>query len=431
MRKRRTIERATVALLVDDLRVGGAQRQLVELAKGLDKSRFRALVVTLHAGGPLERELIHQEGVELVCLHRGGKYDFAVMLPLAQLLRRRRVQVVMPFLTPATFFALAAAALARTPVRIATERSGIEKLKRLGEKLYRAAEDALTGLADVAVANSEAGRSYLMSRGIKREKTRVIYNGIAAERVTASGEERLEARRALGIDEDAPLAGMVATLTPQKDWPVFLWAADIVRRSLPEARFLIVGDGPLRGELERQAATLGLGEAVVFAGQRDAVAPLIGALDVAVLSSCDHEGCSNYLLEAMGLSKPVVATDIGGNRELVREGETGLLAPVGEPQALAEAMLKMLSEPQTAARMGAAGRARFEDGFSVPVMAGNYERLYEELLSKKGIAVRGAAKVAPAKAKAAAPRRKAPRRKAKAPTRADEPAAERRRSSAA
>src|SRR3972149_5576346 len=110
MTERRIVERATVALIVDDLRVGGAQRQLVELAKGLDKSRFRALVVTLHAGQPLERELIHREGVELVCLHRGGKYDFAVTLPLVQLLRRRQVQVVMPFLTPATFFGLTAAA---------------------------------------------------------------------------------------------------------------------------------------------------------------------------------------------------------------------------------------------------------------------------------------------------------------------------------
>lgn len=416
------IERATVALIVDDLRVGGAQRQLVELAKGLDKSRFRALVVTLHAGQPLERELIHQAGVELVCLHRGGKYDFAVTLPLVQLLRRRRVHVVMPFLTPATFFGLTATMLARTPVRIVTERSGIEKLKRLGERLYRSAEDGLTRLADVAVANSEAGRSYLMSRGIEREKTRVVYNGVAAERVTASAKERLQARLSLGIDEDAPVAGMVATLTPQKDWPVLLRAADIVRKSLPEARFLIVGDGPLRGELEEQAALLGLGEAVVFAGQRDAVAPLIGAFDVAALSSCDHEGCSNYLLEAMGLSKPIVATDIGGNRELVRHGETGLLVPVGEPQALAEAILKVLSEPQTAARMGAAGHARFEDGFSAPVMAGNYEQLYEELLAKKGIAIRGV------EAKAASP--KAPRRKAEAPPAASRPE-ERRRSSAA
>src|SRR3972149_1488957 len=278
MTERRIVERATVALIVDDLRVGGAQRQLVELAKGLDKSRFRALVVTLHAGQPLERELIHREGVELVCLHRGGKYDFAVTLPLVQLLRRRQVQVVMPCLTPATFFGLTAATLARTPVRIVTERSGIEKLSRLGERLYRSAEDGLTRLADVAVANSEAGRSYLMSRGIKRGKTRVIYNGGAAE----GG------------------AGRAA--------------------------------GRVREERERQAAGRGLGEAVVFAGQRDAVAPLIGAFDVATLSSCDHEGCSNYLLEAMGLSKPIVATDIGGNRELVRDGENGLPGPGGGPR---------------------------------------------------------------------------------------------------
>lgn len=411
MSEKRRIERANVLLMVDDLRVGGAQRQLVELSKGLDKSRFRSLVVTLHAGQPLERELIHQQGVELVCLHRRGKYDFAVVVPLLQLMRRRRVHVAMPFLTPATFFALTAATLAGTPVRIATERSGIEKLSRFGEKAYRAIEDGLTRFADAAVANSEAGRAYLLSRGIPREKTRVIYNGVGDERVTASAKERAAARRELRIDEDAPLAGMVATLTPQKDWPVFLRAADIVRQALPAARFIVVGDGPLRGELERQTAVLGLGEAVVFAGQRDRVAPLIGAFDVAALSSCDHEGCSNYLLEAMGLSKPIVATDIGGNRELVREGENGLLVPVGEPQAMAQALLSLLGDAKAAKRMGAAGRAGFKDGFSVPVMAGNYGRLYEELLAKKGIEIRGAAAKAVAER---APRSKTPRRKAAA-----------------
>jgi glycosyltransferase involved in cell wall biosynthesis len=377
--------KASVLLMTDDLRPGGAERQLVELAKGLDKERFRALVVTLYPGQPLETELEGQEGIRLLSLNRKGKFDFGILLPLVRLLRRENIHVIQPFLSPATFFGLSAALLAQVPARVVTERCGVRRDTRLGENLYRFAEDRLTRFADVAVANSESGREFLVSRGIAAEKTRVIYNGVNEERVTTSEAEVGALRARLGIEAEAPVIGIVASLTPAKDFPTFLRSVAIVRDSAPSARFLIVGEGPLRPELEEMAVRLGLADSVLFVGHQMRVAPFIGGFDVSVLSSCDYEGCSNYLLEAMGLGRPVVATDIGGNRELVRHGETGLLVPPRDPGALAAAVLTLLDDRALASRLADAARERFRARFSVPTMVRQYEQLYEELLRKKGV----------------------------------------------
>jgi len=380
-----SVDRANVLLMIDDLCLGGAERQLVELAKGLDKERFRVTVVTLYPGQPLERELEGQEGIRLFSLNRKGKFDFGILLPLVRLLRREKIHVIQPFLSPATFFGLTAALLARVPVRVVTERCGVRRDTKLGENLYRFAEDRLTRFADVAVANSESGREFLVSRGIGADKTRVIYNGVNSERVTTSEAEVAALRASLGIAAEAPVIGIVASLTAPKDFPTFLRSVRIVRDSVPSARFLIVGDGPLRLELEQMASRLGLADSVLFAGHQMRVAPFIGGFDVAVLSSCDYEGCSNYLLEAMGLGRPVVATDIGGNRELVRHGEAGLLVPPRDPAALAAAVLTLLDDSALASRLTDAARERLRVGFSVPTMVRQYEQLYEELLQKKGV----------------------------------------------
>jgi glycosyltransferase involved in cell wall biosynthesis len=380
-----TVDKVKVLLMTDDLRPGGAERQLVELAKGLDKERFRVLVMTLYPGQPLERELEGQEGIRLLSLNRKGKFDFGILLPLVRLLRREEVHVIQPFLSPATFFGLTAALLARVPVKVVTERCGVRRNTKFGENLYRFVEDRLTRFADVAVANSQSGAHFLASRGISAEKTRVIYNGVNSERVAANEVELAALRASLGIPAAALVVGIVASLTAAKDYPTFLSSARIVLDALPSARFLIVGDGPLRQELEATAAQLGLADSVLFAGHQMRVAPFIGSFDVAVLSSCDYEGCSNYLLEAMGLGRPVVATDIGGNRELVHQGETGLLVPPRDPGALASAVLTLLGDRALASRLVDAARTRFQAGFSVPTMVRQYEQLYEELLQKKGV----------------------------------------------
>jgi len=380
-----TGRRLSVALLVNDLRMGGAERQLVELAKGLDKARFRVLVVTLYSGQPLEKELRDADGVTLISLERSGKYDFRTVLRLASLLRRERVDIVQPFLTPATFFGLAAALLARTPVKIATERCGLRLNTHLGNRAYRFAEDRLTRFADAVVPNSEAGREYVLSRGIPDRNVRVVYNGVSPDRADVAPGEAEAVREALGVGPEGKLAGIVASLQPAKDHETFLQAAAIVRRSLPDARFAIVGDGPLRDALEQRSRELGLDSCTTFAGPQLRVAPYIAAFDVAVLSSCDHEGCSNFLLEAMALGRPLVATDIGGNRELFTSGGAGFLVPAGEPDAMAAAIVGVLQHAEAAARMSRESLATFSARFTLGGMVRAYEELYLELWEQKSL----------------------------------------------
>jgi len=373
------MRRLTVMLLVNDLRIGGAERQLVELARGLDKERFRVIVATLYPGQPFEEDLRGCPGVDLISLDRAGKFDPRTAFKLAGTLRREQVDIIQPFLTPATTFGMLGAMLARTPVKVVTERCGLRLNTHFANDAYRFVEDRMTRFADAVIPNSQAGADYVLARGIAGQKVRVIYNGVAPDRVRTSLDEREDLRARLGVCSEDWLVGIVASLTPAKDHGTFLQAASIIRAEVPGTKFLLVGDGPLRHDLQRRAHLMDLAGSVIFAGHQVRVAPYIGAMDLAVLSSNDHEGCSNFLLEAMGLARPIVATDIGGNRELFDSGDAGLLVPPGNPLILAHAAIQTMRNPEAVERMRARGREIFRQRFTLERMVAAYEDLYATL----------------------------------------------------
>lgn len=373
----------TVLLLTNHLGAGGAEQQLLALASGVDKQRFRVLVAVLYPGGPLEAEMKQIPGAELISLNRAGKYDFIPMFRVLQLLRQRKVNIVQPFLTPATLFGLFPALVTRTPVRVVTERCGLRRDTHLGFRLLRMAEDFLGRFASVGVANSCAGQRFLVERGYKPEKTRVIYNGLDLARLQVNPARAASIRAEKGLKPGEPVVGMSAWLTPAKDHSTFLKSACIIRERKPEVRFALLGDGPLRPHLEALVNELSLTEQVVFFGAQQEVGTYLSLFDVAVLSSKDHEGCSNSLLEAMALGKPVVATDIGGNKELVIAGETGLLVASGDPVALAEGVLSLLNAPERARQIGVKGRAMALSRFSQERMVADYQQLWLGFLHKR------------------------------------------------
>ena len=376
-------ERITVLFPVTDLASDGAQRQLLELVKGLDKNCFRPVVLTLKPGGPMEREFREVPHVEVLSLDRRGKYDLLGVFKVWGILRRMKADVVQPFLTPATFFGLLPALLSRMPVKIVTERAGPgARNARLGYRFYLKAEDFLTRFADWSVANSQAGREYLIQRGINPARISVIYNGINLSRLTADKEGVQKVRRRLDVPPDGKVVGMMARLFPVKNHAMFLQAAALINQVIPDTRFALVGDGPLRSQLEDMNKELGLASKVTLFGEQRDVGTYLSAFDIAVQTS-DTEGCSNSLLEAMALGKPVVATDVGGNREVVRHGETGILVPRGNPEALAEAIIALLQNPDMALTMGQGGRERVGIQFSLEKMVHEYQTLYEETLRRK------------------------------------------------
>jgi len=378
------VTRLTVVYPVNELRVGGAEQQLLELVRGLDKNRFHPVVAALYGGGALEAEFRAVPGLEVVALNRRGRYDFSPLRTLGRLLQTREAAIVQPFLSPATFFGLVPALVLGIPVKVVTERCGVRRRRHLGYHMYRTAEDILTNFADAVVANSQAGRDLLLSRGIRADRIRVIYNGVGPARREPNPAETAAIQAQLGLPSRGHVVGIVASLTPAKDPPTFLRAAAIIARSRPDLRFAVVGDGPLRAALEALAESLGIRAATVFFGYRRDVANFLGVFSVLVSSSCDNEGSSNSILEAMAAGVPVVATAVGGTQELVRSGETGLLVEPGNSAALATAIDETLADRAAAERRAERARLMVRDRFSVEQMVGGYENLYVELLAAKG-----------------------------------------------
>ena len=373
----------TVMFPINDLIVGGTEQQLLELVKGIDKGRFEPIVVTLYPDGPLEPEIREIPGVQLISTNRKGKYDFLPLARMLSLLRQKKVDIIQPFLTPATFFGLLPAMISHTPVKIVTERGGGGWKLSLGHKLYQKAEDFFTRFADWVVPNSKAGRNYLIERGINPARIKVIYNGINLERLNPEKTKVARIQSQIRLPPNGLVVGITATLTPAKDHATFLRGAKIIHQAMPQTRFAILGDGPLKPDLENMVTELGLESCVTFLGSQSDVASYIACFDIACLCSTYSEGCSNATLEAMALGKPVVVTDVEGNREVVEHGNNGFLVAAHNPEELANIVLACLRQPILAKEIGQRARKTILERFSLARMVRDYEQLYEQAMSLK------------------------------------------------
>lgn len=374
----------TVLYPANELRIGGAEQQLLELVRGLNKTVFHPIVAPLYSGGPLDEEFRAVPGVEIVSLARSGKFDPSPLWRLASLCRSQKVDIVQPFLTPATFFGLVSAFSLGKPITIVTERCGVRNNRKAGYKIYRSVEDRLSHFANAVVANSAAGRDHLLSRSLPESKIRVFYNGINTERLQVDQSAVSAHRATLTVPDGGHVVGILASLTPAKDHHTFLRAAAEVSQRLPDTRYAIIGDGPLRTQLEQCVAELGLGDRVVFFGYQRRVADLLASCDVLVSSSADNEGCSNSILEAMTLRIPVIATDVGGNCELITPGITGWLTPARDHNSLARTIESVIANPTTTREVASRAQSMVESQFSLRRMVSDYEELYLELLQAKG-----------------------------------------------
>lgn len=372
----------TILYPVNRLVIGGAEQQLLELVRGLNKDSFHPIVAPLYPGGGLEAEFRAVPGLEVIDLNRRGKFDPSPLWTVTRLLRRRRVDIVQPFLSPATFFGLLPALTRASTTTIVTERCGVRQSRGIGYKTYRTIEDWFSHLADAIVPNSVAGEDMLVARGLPRGKIRVIYNGINLERLSVNAETAADYRAQLSNGRDAFVAGMLASLTPAKGHETAIRAVAELRERHPQLRLAIVGDGPLRTALEATVDQLGLSDQVTFFGYRRNVSDFLAAFDLLISASRDNEGCSNSILEAMALGVPVIATDVGGNRELVRPRETGRLVAPEKPELLADAIGQALAEHNETLAMSARACEQITSQFGLGRMIHEYEALYTQLLGR-------------------------------------------------
>lgn len=369
--------------LVDSFDQGGTERQAVQLVRLLrDAKRYRIHLACLKKRGLLLAEAENLGLGEIVEFPLTSFYDrnFAAQSRrLRDLLHERRIQLVHTHDFYTNIFGMTVATLTRTPARVASKRetafrtSAQQRLERFAFRL-----------AHRIVANAEAVRARLIGEGVPAGKIVTLYNGLDPERVrVGEGWRRADALAALGLPPDPArrFVTIVANLRHRvKDIPLFLRAARRVREKVPEAAFVIAGEGELRAELGACATQLGLDGEVFFIGRCTRVADLLAVSEVCVLSS-QAEGFSNSILEYMAAARPVVATDVGGAREAVEEGVSGYLVPAGDDEVMGARISQLLREPQAARRAGERGREIIAEKFSCAAQLKRTTELYDQLLN--------------------------------------------------
>src|SRR5512145_2696842 len=349
--------------LIDGLNVGGAEILLRDLTAGLVQRGYR-VSVGYSTPGPLADELA-ANGLPLTRLPRMARIDPSLLFGMLRLMRSDPPQVVHTHLFKSDFHGRWAARLAGVPVVVSTLHNADLWAQRwpLGA-LY----GATARFADKLIAVSAEVRQYQIEKtGIPAEKVTVIENGVDVRRFDGLQAAGQKVRAEFGFSPEAVVFGIIARLKPQKDHATFLNVAAEVLRLIPSARFLVVGDGPLRAELERLAGELGLFPALVFTGLRNDIPAVLAALDVLVFSS-KWEGLPVTLLEGMAASKPVIATAVDGINGVALPNETALLVPPGNFPALIAACLTLAADPGLRLRLGRAGFERVSTRYSLEAM---------------------------------------------------------------
>jgi glycosyltransferase involved in cell wall biosynthesis len=372
-----------IAFFAPLLATGGTQRHLQQVLALLDRERFAAEVLTLRPGGEVEDEL-RASGVRVSSLSLGGlatPRSVGVMVRAARELRASGVQVVHGYQWRPALVGAIIGRLAGVPLVVASKRSltGEDTQARLAWRL-------LGRSVDTIVVNAEALRVEGEAHGV-RARWALVRNGVDLERF-GSTPPREEARAQLGLDPRRPVIGTVGRLEERKDHEHLLHVARAVlaRANGMRPQVLVVGDGPLRARLAEQAATLGMGENVVFTGSLADVRVPLAAMDVFVLPS-RAEGLSNALLEAMAAGRPVVATAVGGTSEVVDPDRTGVLVPPGDVDAMASAILALLGDAARARRIGGAAQRWVGDEFDARASVARLEHLYDARLAARRLRV--------------------------------------------
>jgi glycosyltransferase involved in cell wall biosynthesis len=334
-------ERLKLVLLIRSLAAGGAERQLVSLAKALDKKVFDITVVCLYGGGPFEEDL-RSAGVPVISLGKKGRWElFGFLKRLIAALRKLQPDILHSYMSGQNVLAvLLKPVLPGTRIVWGVRASNV-RLRDWLDKLSFRLEVMLSRFADLIVFNSAAGRDYHLSAGFAASRTDVIPNGVDPRFFACEPKSRSILRAAWKIPEDSFVIGIVGRLNPMKDHWTFLRAAVIFAGRRPDARFVCIGNGPakylqdLRSFTDQPALT----DKVVWHPFLDDMPAAYKALDICCSSSAYGEGTPNCVIEAMACGVPCVVTDVGDSRLIVND--LGIVVPPKNPEALADAWATM------------------------------------------------------------------------------------------
>ena len=373
-----------IGMIVPRLDSGGAGQCVVDLTNGLAEGGFDPTVVCLERMGYLAEKICGRHVKVIAPFKRAGN-DPMTPFRLAAIFRENHFDVVHCHNWGALVDTVVAAKLARITAVLHTQHgldygfnNSPDHLRSRLRTLMKAV--ACRGVAKVATVSDEVAQMATREWHVPASKVCVVHNGVRLPQLDRVHDLRLQWRRELGVEETDVLIGTAATFRPVKDLHTMLEAMSLVTRASSHARLVVLGDGPLKNDLEATVKRLGLGSVVRFPGWCPDAAQVFPALDLFVLSSLS-EGISLALLEAMAAGVPVVATAVGGNRDVLAGPNTGLLVPPRSPHDLAHAMLSLIDDPTRRHTLSAGGRGRVEEAFSLQRMVREYEGLYRSLMN--------------------------------------------------
>jgi glycosyltransferase involved in cell wall biosynthesis len=344
-------------------RLGGAEEYFLRLIKSLRASGHRVIVVTKR-DTPLRYE-IEKCDVELHAWHTHGKIDPVTLSRLCRLIRRKRVDVINTHLTTASLLGAMAGRMTGVPV-IA--------------HVHAADSKTFFQFAHYLVAVAKGVEQHLIDQDVPAEKIHLLYYGVDLERY-AHPLPVVEAKARLNLPSEARTVGIVGSLIDRKGHRFLLQALKQIEPQTGPVHAVFAGEGVLEENLREMAASLGMSERVHFLGFRRDVIEVVSALDVFTLPSL-KEGLSIAVMEAMALRRPVIATAIAGMPEVVHDGETGLLIPPGDVEALVQALLRLLNDPQFAKRLANNGRQLLEQHFDQRDCLAAVERFYHQVVAE-------------------------------------------------
>jgi glycosyltransferase involved in cell wall biosynthesis len=371
----------SILFLIDSLKVfGGAEKNLAQVVSLLDPAKYNPLVFCLKGGRVYEELKKRKINVENLEIKRIYSLDaFIKAIKLIKLIKKNKVKIVVTYLESSDFWGSVVARIAAVQVVISNRRDTGFNLKTRHVLAYR----VINHLFDKIIAVCEGVKEAIVKKEkVNADKIITIYNGV--EIYEDNGIDKSQFKKSLGLDLNKLTVTMLANLAPAKGHKDLLTAAVEIINKHKLVQFLLVGAGKCGYEqnLRDFVNRLGIAKNVIFAGFRSDIPEVLSISDITVLPSTS-EGLSNAILEYMSAEKPVVATDVGGNRELIIEGETGFLVPSKHPTALVEAICKLLSNAELRKLMGINGRNRVETYFTKERMIKDIESLFENLLSTK------------------------------------------------
>ncbi|MEW6066683.1 MAG: glycosyltransferase [Nitrospirota bacterium] len=364
--------------VIPKLSVGGVENQLALVLRKYDRTKFCPFVCCLSDKDTIGKE-IETNGIEVVYLNRlKHKFDWKIVKDIYKLIQLWNIKIVRTHQYHANLYGRLAAWLARVPCIVAS----VHNVYTIDKKIHRRIiNKCFAGFTDKIIAVSNAvKRDIIRYDRVPEDKIMVIYNG---KEIDSFLNIKENIRTELGISPEIPVIGTVGRLTPQKGQKYLIEAISKLKNKFPGMVLLIAGDGPLKQKLEKYSEMLGLSEDIKFLGTRRDIPAILSAMDIFVLPSI-WEGLCNALIEAMAAGKPIIATDIQPNKEIISSERLGMLIPPENSDAIASSIELLLNNKGIAENMRELSRKKVALDYNINTSIQKYESLFEEILKGKG-----------------------------------------------